>query len=646
MPMKKLIIVMAIAAILNGCTDRTDVMKVAESVADKAVEYVDYGHYAGTVYTQALASFAYASGSEKCLERAQEIASGFVSGGLTGGGSFISYNTGGTLLPLLAWNGWEEASETARATAAQMWEEQLRNKDDVMIANWGPALREKNGMFADCVLAVTPYLLYEGLVEGNREYIDYSAFMAVRTYDDLRDSESGLIHQARAVNWLEEGQMTDDCWSRANGWLSMGLGALLKELPEDSPYFPKVIETADKFYSACLDCQDEEGLWHQEMTWPESYPEISGSALILYGIGCGIKSGALERRKFLPAFRKGIEGILRYIDADGNICNTCSGCLTYGDGSKAAYASHSYWTNEVHAFGPVLLALSQALELGIKKIDVELGAQTAGKIPACHVRQINERKDDIAWENDMLAYRIYSQLVKEEVSSGVDFWTKRVDFPVLEHWYELNGNGGSYHVDAGEGYDFYTVGKKRGLGGIGIWTGTELIVPEPYIGVEILQDGPDRLEFTVRYPDIAVPGDTISLSENISMVLGTRFYKAGLTAVSRSGRPVVLAAGLTGFGNETVTVNQETGTLSMIETISEDDGIVAGALVPCPADFAGFASFGSDRLVLVNAGSGTVTIFVGAAWSKDQRIEPVEVKWPSVVAGNDWEKLSTIFGEK
>ena len=629
--------------VLCSCTNAgTDIRKVAETVADKGSGYVDYGQYAGTVYTQALATFAVTARASGYLDMAKDIAADFVSGERKGGGSFISYDTGGTLLPFLAWNGYEEAAATAGETAKRMWEGQLRNKDDVMIANWD-GLYEKNALFADCVLAVTPYFLYDGLVEGNSEYLDYSAFMAVRTYEDLRDAESGLIHQARAVNWLEEGEMTEDCWSRANGWLSLGMGALMKDLPKDNPNYVKVAECASEFYSACLGYQDEEGLWHQEMTWPDSYPEISGSALILYGIGCGIRAGVLDRRTFLPAFKKGLEGMLKYIDEDCNICNTCSGCLTYGDGSKAAYASHPYWTNEVHAFGPVLLALTAALELGIRKVDARMGENTVGRIPLCHVRHIAERKGDIAWENDMLAFRIYSREVMHKVSSGVDFWTKCVDYPVLEHWYELDGNGGSYHTDSGEGYDFYAVGRNRGIGGIGIWTGSELAVPEPYLSYDIVEDGPERLEFNLHYPDIAVGGDSISLSENISMVLGTRFYRAVIHADSNLGREMTVAVGLTDFGNAEAEYDAGKGTLSIIETISEDDGAVAGAIVPCPGDFAGFASYGQDRLVLLRTAGNPITVYVGAAWSKDQRMEHMNSRWPALVEANGWNELNAIY---
>lgn len=129
----------------------------------------------------------------------------------------------------------------------------------------------------------------------------------------------------------------------------------------------------------------------------------------------------------------------------------------------------------------------------------ELGVAFAGKTPACHVRCIKERKEDIAWENDRVSFRIYSREVKGKVSSGVDFWTKNVAHPVVEAWYALNDKGMDYHTDRGEGYDFYAVGRNRGVGGTGIMSAAGLVAPEPYANYRIYNDTPDLVDFEISY---------------------------------------------------------------------------------------------------------------------------------------------------
>ncbi len=87
-------------------------------------------------------------------------------------------------------------------------------------------------------------------------------------------------------------------------------------------------------------------------------------------------------------------------------------------------------------------------------------------------RFVRERHDDFAWENDLIAHRMYGpdlETCKKEplTSSGVDVWVKRVPKLVVNEWYMTD----NYHQDHGEGADFYGVGKSRGCGGLGIWSG-------------------------------------------------------------------------------------------------------------------------------------------------------------------------------
>lgn len=622
--MKKLFCIAAGAlTLLLSCTPKTRLADVADAVIARAQTCVDYGHYTGVVFTQSLAEYSLATGLKG--ELMENIARSFSGLQTKGYGSFICYESGGTMLPLLACNGGVYASNIVSETAARMWAEQSRNEGGLMVPAWCDP--SKNPLFIDCVLAVTPYFLYAGLKENNQEYIDYAARMTLDTFRELRDPGSGLVNQARGVMWMERGQRSSDCWSRGNGWGAMALASLLKAFPKDNPLRKEIDSLAAAFFSAAVRYQDPDGLWHQEMTFPDSYPEISGTGLLLYGLGRAIEAGVLDRKQYLPAFRKGIEGMLRYVDADGNIGNTCSGCLAWGDGSKEAYAAHEYYCNEPHAFGPVLFALTEALALGIKDVETELGSCLEGMIPACHVRFVPERKGDIAWENDRAAFRIYSQEVKEKVSSGIDYWGKRVDYPIVDHWYRLNAQGLEYHIDRGQGRDFYAVGRSRGIGGPGVWTREELLVPEPYTEYSIIKDGPDALAFSVTYPEIPFGDGAYKLSETIEMVLGTPFFKKTLSLETSGNVPrACIAVGLTDFG--AADVRADAPALSLFENLGAD-GKIAGAVIADPSSFAGFASSGRDRLILLSPGKASC--FVGVAWDGDIRWRNLPGEWYTLV---------------
>ena len=118
-------------------------------------------------------------------------------------------------------------------------------------------------------------------------------------------------------------------------------------------------------------------------------------------------------------------------------------------------------------------------------------------------RYIPERLDDFAWENDKVAHRTYGPalgapapagVVKEVlVTSGLDIWSKRVDYPIVDRWY--NKGHDHYHKDQGEGMDMYNVGGSRGCGGTGIWDGKQLYVGRNYSGWKIIANGPIRAIF-------------------------------------------------------------------------------------------------------------------------------------------------------
>ena len=171
------------------------------------------------------------------------------------------------------------------------------------------------------------------------------------------------------------------------------------------------------------------------------------------------------------------------------------------------------------------------------------------------------RQDDIAWENDKAAYRAYGPGTQRrgERVYGYDVFTKSVDYPVVDHRYQLELDPAnwerpnalrkegrhqeadslvdlfSYHVDHGNGMDVYTVGPTLGGGASALMVDSALVYPYAYKEYEILDNGP--LRFTVRmvYNPMAVGAD--------SAVVETRLIS--LDAGSHLNRTELVYDGLT-----------------------------------------------------------------------------------------------------
>ena len=82
-------------------------------------------------------------------------------------------------------------------------------------------------------------------------------------------------------------------------------------------------------------------------------------------------------------------------------------------------------------------------------------------------QQYPERVDDVAWENDRIAFRTYGPALQAtgEKAYGFDVWVKRAPELVVKERYrkELEDKI-SYHTDHGNGLDYYKVGPTLGAG--------------------------------------------------------------------------------------------------------------------------------------------------------------------------------------
>ena len=117
--------------------------------------------------------------------------------------------------------------------------------------------------------------------------------------------------------------------------------------------------------------------------------------------------------------------------------------------------------------------------------------------PCVYARIVPERFDDMAWENDRIAHRMYGFALNiagrgggERLrGSGIDVWAKRVTYPIVDRWYAKGHD--QFHKDGeGEGLDLYSIGGSRGAGGTGVWDGTKLWTSDNFV------DAPGAVERT------------------------------------------------------------------------------------------------------------------------------------------------------
>ncbi len=143
-------------------------------------------------------------------------------------------------------------------------------------------------------------------------------------------------------------------------------------------------------------------------------------------------------------------------------------------------------------------------------------------------RYVPERKDDVAWENDRIAFRMYGPaLANENPSNGVDIWMKKTEKMIIDQFYKDDlENGKSYHIDHGEGLDCYKVGHALGAGGIAPYLDHQLWVGNHYTTQKVLENGPLRCTFVLTYDSIPVKDKLFTEKIVISLDAGSQLNKA------------------------------------------------------------------------------------------------------------------------
>lgn len=343
---------------------------IAQRAFDRFVALHPFNYYTGILTLQAQAHFGVARHDPKVIAQVKSHLLPFVRGEVQFKCNFQNYLCGGNGAALLLQRGLlPEAADPVRFYAEELMRDAPRSREGI-ISNPLPPEPNRNWnreqIWIDAAFAVTPFLLYAGLAWREPTWIEEGFQQTKKMYDLFRAPENGLLHQCRGFSVPD--RITEDHWSRGNGWGMIALTELVDALPADHPRRPEAEKMFHDLAEACLRWQNAEGLWHHEMTRPDSFVETSGSGLILHGLAIGVARG------ILPAAHRdrvaaGLRGYLRYIEPDGSIQNTCQDCRSPGDGTIAAYLQRKPIHNDRHGFGPVILAFGAgATRLGLETL--------------------------------------------------------------------------------------------------------------------------------------------------------------------------------------------------------------------------------------------------------------------------------------
>jgi hypothetical protein len=232
-------------------------------------------------------------------------------------------------------------------------------------------------------------------------------------------------------------------------------------------------------------------------------------------------------------------------------------------------------------------------------------------------RYVPERKDDFAWENDKIAFRMYGKALEgtSENAFGMDVWAKRTDQLIIDKWYKT----GDYHADHGDGLDYYSVGSTLGAGDIAPYVEGNIVFPKNYRRWKILDQGPFRFTFQLEYDGWDVAGKTVSVIKKISLDAGSQLNKVEATfdfGTDTASLPVVIGI-VKRKEPGTIFMNEKTRIMSYEEPEHGKDGILSIGTILDRGKVDQMLVTDSHLLTLLKIKSRQpVVYFSGAFWSK------------------------------
>lgn len=244
-----------------------------------------------------------------------------------------------------------------------------------------------------------------------------------------------------------------------------------------------------------------------------------------------------------------------------------------------------------------------------------------GRKPRATVVIAPYRFNDILWENDRTAHRIYSRdLEKNEPpsTSGIDAWGKSERWPYMDRQLRT----GDQHANHGEGLDFYDVGTGRGSGGLGVWADNKLWTSRNWADWKVIQNGPDVAKFSVDYAPWPVDVDRkVWETRTFTLPLGTNFTRMVSTISSDKPGPLVVGIGISkrkrASGSGVFRKDLAPGRVTFWEPADPTKGSMAIALMVDPAAVVEVRQDFDNYLVLIKVEAGKPFVYyMGAAWDK------------------------------
>lgn len=136
-----------------------------------------------------------------------------------------------------------------------------------------------------------------------------------RMYQFTRDSiAGGLFNEAEGLWWRDadfcppyQSPAGVNCyWSRGNGWVYAALVRAMEDIGSEAPHYEAYKADFLRMTDALRACQREDLFWNVDLLDSTNYggPELTGTALFVYGMAWGVRHRLLPPGQFMPLIQR------------------------------------------------------------------------------------------------------------------------------------------------------------------------------------------------------------------------------------------------------------------------------------------------------------------------------------------------------
>lgn len=224
----------------------------------------------------------------------------------------------------------------------------------------------------DAIQMAMPVYIKMYAITNDHRYLNYG----MKSYRWTRNEcGGGCFNTKEGLWWRDKDYVSPykekdgkNCyWSRGNGWVYAALVRCMNELSPKSKEYKELRKDFLLMSKALLQCQHEDGFWHASLVSDADYPtpEMTGTALFLYGLSWGIRNGLLKEKDYRPACDKAWTALKSCLHKDGFLG------WNQGTGKDPSAGQPVTFTSipdfEDYGTGCYLLGLTEYYKIKVKK---------------------------------------------------------------------------------------------------------------------------------------------------------------------------------------------------------------------------------------------------------------------------------------